>query len=204
MIGIYRITNPKGRVYIGQAVCIVKRKKSYEKLKCKGQPRLYASLIKYGFAEHIFEIVEECTIEELNTRERYWQECYNVLSKNGLNCKLTKTSDRSGKMSEQAVEKMRSAKLGKRQSPEHVASRIKDQKGKRLGPRPAEVRAKISSTKTGIKLGPYSEERRAALRGERGPQKNPQQKVVCVHCKKEGGANGMKRFHFDNCKNKKQ
>lgn len=105
MVGIYKITNPKGRVYIGQAVCIEKRKKSYEKLKCKGQPRLYASLVKYGFSAHIFEVVEKCGTEELNTRERYWQDFYDVLYKDGLNCKLTKTSDKSGKHSQETVDK---------------------------------------------------------------------------------------------------
>jgi len=105
MVGIYKITNPKGRVYIGQAVCIEKRKKSYEKLKCKGQPRLYASLVKYGFSKHTFEVIEECKVEELNEKERYWQDFYDVLSKEGLNCKLTKTTDRSGKHSQETVYK---------------------------------------------------------------------------------------------------
>jgi hypothetical protein len=104
MIGIYKITNPKGRVYIGQAVNIYKRKQSYEKLKCKGQPRLYASLVKYGFSEHIFEVAEQCSIEELNKRERYWQDYYNVVSESGLNCKLTKTDDRSGKISKISIQ----------------------------------------------------------------------------------------------------
>ena len=27
--------------------------------------------------------------------------------------------------------------------------------------------------------------------------------VKCPHCKKEGGANTMKRWHFDNCKSLK-
>lgn len=203
MIGIYKITNPKGRVYIGQAVNIEKRKKSYEKLKCKSQTRLYDSLLKYGFSEHIFEIVEECCIEDLNVRERYWQDFYKVVSESGLNCKLTKADDRSGRMSEKSIEKMRLAKLGKKQSPEQIHNRTKNQKGRQLGPRSAEVRSKISKTKTGVKLGPYSQERRNGLKGKRGPQKNPagpQQRVKCPHCEKEGGISGMQRYHFDKCK----
>lgn len=114
MIGIYKITNPAGRVYIGQAIDIhVRWEKSYKKLKCKNQVRLYNSLLKYGSSEHIFEVLEECTIGELNTRERYWQDFYDVLSKKGLNCKLTKTESKSGKWSEEIKEKIGKAREGK-------------------------------------------------------------------------------------------
>lgn len=106
MVGIYKITNPNNRVYIGQSVNIRKRLERYERLHCKNQSRLYASLVKYGFSEHIFEIIEECTIEQLNERERHWQDFYDVLSENGLNCKLTKTSSKSGYCSEEVRKKI--------------------------------------------------------------------------------------------------
>lgn len=106
MVGIYKITSPTKRVYIGQSVNIEKRKKEYfSQINCKDQPKLYRSLVKYGFCNHIFEVVEECEIEELNVKERYWQEYYNVLEE-GLNCRLTGTGDKSGKMSKHSVQKM--------------------------------------------------------------------------------------------------
>ena len=40
------------------------------------------------------EVIEECEIGQLNERERYYQEFYNVLSVNGLNCQLVKTNDK--------------------------------------------------------------------------------------------------------------
>lgn len=102
MIGIYKITSPSGKVYIGQSININKRINSYKKLKCKKQPKLYNSLLKYGWEQHIFEVIEECLIEELNIRERYWQDFYDVLDKKkGLNCVLTKANDRSGRVSEE-------------------------------------------------------------------------------------------------------
>jgi len=105
MIGIYKITNPNGKIYIGQSINIESRKHSYSKLRdCKNQTKLYNSLVKYGFSAHIFECIEQCTIEQLNERERYWQDYYNVL-KEGLNCKLTGSRDRSGKLSEEAIRK---------------------------------------------------------------------------------------------------
>ena len=64
MVGIYKITSPTGRVYIGQAIDIhVRWEKNYKKLQCKKQPRLYNSLLKYSFSQHIFEVVEECKVE---------------------------------------------------------------------------------------------------------------------------------------------
>jgi group I intron endonuclease len=106
MIGIYKITNPKGKVYIGQAYHLEERREEYRRLECKGQPKIYNSLVKYGFSEHIFEIIEQCTIKELNTRERYWQDYYNVISENGLNCILQNTLEKPKKYSQETTQKM--------------------------------------------------------------------------------------------------
>lgn len=89
--GIYKITSPKGRVYIGQTVDFYARFNKYRLLHCKGQRRLFNSFKKYGVENHFFEVVELCCVELMNERERYWQEEYDVLSKLGLNCKLQST-----------------------------------------------------------------------------------------------------------------
>lgn len=88
MVGIYKITNVKGKIYVGQSRDIDKRFKQYKRLSCKGQIKLYNSLLKYGINNHIFEIIEECNFNELSIRERYWQDYYSVLD-NGLNLCLT-------------------------------------------------------------------------------------------------------------------
>lgn len=84
---IYKIVSPNRRVYIGQTKDYKKRKANYRKLNCKTQKKLYNSFIKYGFENHKFEIIEECLEEDLNCRERHWQEHYDVLN-GGLNCDL--------------------------------------------------------------------------------------------------------------------
>ena len=94
MIGIYKITSPSGKIYIGQSQNIEKRKYYYQKKCSKSQPKLHNSILKYGFENHKFEIVEECDVELLNERERFYQDLYNVLSDNGLNLCLTKTNDK--------------------------------------------------------------------------------------------------------------
>jgi len=120
MIGIYKITNPKGRVYIGQSIHIQNRFTAYKRLSnCSEQHKLYRSFLKHGVQNHIFEIVEECQLDTLNARERYWQEFYDTIN-NGLNCMLTRDADRSGKHSQETIEKMRIAAKGKPKSPEHA------------------------------------------------------------------------------------
>jgi len=112
MIGIYKITSPSGRVYIGQSVNIENRWARYRSLDCQDMPKLYASLNKYGHGAHCFNVVEECDTSNLNERERHWQEHYNVV-KEGLNCKLVGTEDRSGYTSEETKRKIGKANKGK-------------------------------------------------------------------------------------------
>lgn len=95
-IGIYKITSPSNKIYIGQTVDFIKRKSHYKNLKRNHQIRLYNSIIKYGWNSHTIELIEECNVDNLNSKERYWQDFYNVLDSQGLNCKLTKTFDKTG------------------------------------------------------------------------------------------------------------
>ena len=115
---IYKITSPKNRVYIGQTINFKVRFNQYKRLDCKKQKKLYNSLIKYGFESHKFEIICECDIEELNDKERYYQDLYNSSNKFGLNIRLTKSKDRNGTFSEETKLKMSIAKTGKKRSPE--------------------------------------------------------------------------------------
>lgn len=95
--GIYKITSPTGRVYIGQSIDIQNRLRAYKSGHgYQFQPKLRRSCLKYGFDNHKFEIIEEVEAELLNDRERYWQDRYDVIN-SGLNCFLTKSSDKSGR-----------------------------------------------------------------------------------------------------------
>lgn len=75
--GIYKITNPEGKIYIGQSSNINKRWKTYKRLEdVKTQPKLYESLKKYGWDNHQWEIIEECNVNK-NNREEYYILLYN-------------------------------------------------------------------------------------------------------------------------------
>jgi group I intron endonuclease len=93
IIGIYKITSPVGRIYIGQSRDVEHRFKRYLSMHESNstQTRLHRSFKKYGVSSHTFEVIEHCNFSELNERERYWQDFYNVLSKNGMNCILQET-----------------------------------------------------------------------------------------------------------------
>ena len=68
-IGVYKITSPTNKIYIGQSTDIDKRWYHYNKLRCKGQPQLYNSLKFHGAENHTFEILEICNATQLDERE---------------------------------------------------------------------------------------------------------------------------------------
>jgi group I intron endonuclease len=154
MIGIYKITNPNGRIYIGQTTNHVVRWKKYEKLQCKDQPSLYSSLKKYGWENHTCEIIEECSAEHLDEREIFWGEYYNVLSNQHLNNRLGRGhgsyDSEETKLKKSLCHKGRSNYWlhGKSLSKDHAQKISQAKKGHKCYENP-ERRKKISKTKTG-------------------------------------------------------
>jgi len=109
---IYKITSPSGKIYIGQTIDLKRRFKKYENLHCKSQSKIYNSILKYGFENHKLEIICECNINELNEKERYYQDFYNCIDK-GLNCIYTKTKDKSGYSSLETRNRISKSNIGK-------------------------------------------------------------------------------------------
>jgi group I intron endonuclease len=88
MIGIYKIINPKGRIYIGQSKNIDRRITQYRNFIGNSSsvgPILLNSFKKYGWNEHVLEIIEECSLEQLDERETYWKIHYLNLVNNDWN-----------------------------------------------------------------------------------------------------------------------
>lgn len=93
MVGIYKITNPKGAVYVGQAIKLERRETDYARTDCKNQVKIYRSIKKYGWKNHKFKILLICEKSELNHYERKLGLRYNVLSKYNLNLNLPSDND---------------------------------------------------------------------------------------------------------------
>ena len=72
--GIYKITSPTGKTYIGQTMDLSRRENEYKKLYCKGQKKLYYSILKYGWEQHVFEILEKCNLDQLNEKEIFYKQ----------------------------------------------------------------------------------------------------------------------------------
>lgn len=92
--GIYKWTNLINQhAYVGQAKNIENRKARHiqtynrilkgDDIREKNYP-LYQAMIKYSIENFSFEILEECSVEELNAKEKYWVAYYNTFF-NGYN-----------------------------------------------------------------------------------------------------------------------
>jgi hypothetical protein len=84
--GIYKITNPEGKIYIGLSKNIEKRWKQYKNRVGDSNKKLQESLKNLGYNNHLFEIIElieyNILLDEkqnskiLRERERYWINFY--------------------------------------------------------------------------------------------------------------------------------
>lgn len=91
-MGIYKITNLNdGMVYVGQAVNVRDRWLQHIKrgigAENGGRVKLYPAMYSEGIENFTFELLDECTQEELNEKEKYWIDFYNGVEY-GYNMKL--------------------------------------------------------------------------------------------------------------------
>lgn len=87
--GIYKITNKQtGDIYIGQSVNVADRWKQHIKcglgIDASATNKLYNNMQKYGVWNFTFEILQKCTRDKLNEKERFWIQMYQS-NKTGLN-----------------------------------------------------------------------------------------------------------------------
>ena len=165
-IGIYKITSPSKKIYIGQSRDIRKRKEIYKypDKKLKGQPRIYNSIKKYGFKEHKFDILCYCQESELNKLEAYYIELYQSFNTpHGMN--LTSGGD-CFKVSDETRAKQ--SARAKNRTKEHTAKIALANKGRKIS---LETRAKLSLAMTGKKAS------KEALEKMRGRTHNEETKA---------------------------
>lgn len=89
MTGIYKITSPTGKVYIGQSRVVENRWRRHREANRKS--KLHSSLRKYGWRSHIFEIACELPFDinqdELNRIEQVYMDAYKDCGVELLNIK---------------------------------------------------------------------------------------------------------------------
>ena len=79
--GIYKITNlTNGMCYVGQAVNAADRWKQHIKrgigAETPTRNKLYPAMAALGVENFSFELIEECSKDDLNEKEQYWQEFF--------------------------------------------------------------------------------------------------------------------------------
>lgn len=134
IIGIYQITcMVNGKRYIGQSIDIKRRFASHKR---KPPRQMAEDFNRYGVDAFKFEILEECSVEELDKKETYYIETfapeYNI-RKEGYT------------LPESAREKLRQDRLGKEFTPEHCKNISKGKLGKKI----AALSVKVQCVETG-------------------------------------------------------
>ena len=74
IIGIYKVTSPSGKVYIGQSWDIQRRWIDHKKSKQEKSRKLYSSFKSHGVENHVFEVIHELPVDvEQEVLDRYEQ-----------------------------------------------------------------------------------------------------------------------------------
>jgi len=108
--GIYKITSPTRKIYIGQSHNCIKRRLSHERPRDKS--KVCNSIRKYGWEAHQFEIIHECDPEQLNELEAYYVELFQSFNtKFGLN--LREGGGSQGKLSDETKRKISASGKGR-------------------------------------------------------------------------------------------
>ena len=186
MIVIYKIESPSGKVYIGQTWNYKKRMSGYKNVSCKRQPKLYNSLLKYGVDNHSFTIIHELPqdIEQgiLDTYEQLYIDQYRDC---GIQLMNVREAGSHGKHSQESIEKLKQANLGKKRSNEFKRKRSEIMKGNalRLGSSQSEeTRLKMGNSRRGQVR---SEETKLKMRNSAlGKKKSPEHIRKVVEAKK--------------------
>lgn len=190
---------------------------------------LNAAIKKYGKDNFIKEILESVTnIEELDIREIYWINELNATERN-IGYNLTNGGTGGDTYSKNPNYDNIIINLKKRRHTEETKKKISENnwqsknKGARTGSKwgedqrnkmkdywennPGSFKGKKHSKETLEKLSNAAKGKKCS---EETKSKMREAKVgivlkdyTCPHCEKQGKGNAMKRFHFNNCKNKK-
>lgn len=112
---VYKITNPAGNVYVGSTKNLRARMNHYSSVSCKSQSKLYNSFVKYGFVNHIVDVIWEGDWNDMYFKEREFGLFFNVLDRAcGLNLKLPDEFGRPSLVSKEVGEAISKAVSGKR------------------------------------------------------------------------------------------
>lgn len=116
---IYLITNlVNGKKYVGQTRQSLKRRIiEHKRDSRKNKIGVDAAIRKYGWENFKVEIIEECTVEQLNERERFWIRELN--SKTPIGYNLTDGGKGCNGFTKETLARMSAKRKGVKKSPKH-------------------------------------------------------------------------------------
>lgn len=173
--GVYKITHiASGKSYIGISKDVHRRWIQHKSWVNTGARRsaIYSAMQKYGIDAFSWQIIEECSKDDLEMREQHWIAVFDTF-RNGYN--LTAGGEYNKEVSEESRKRMSDSHKGKKQPQELIEKRVKRGSehfayGKQ---RDEATRQKISQSLTGKK---HSEETKAkrskALMGRKMSQES--------------------------------
>lgn len=158
--GVYKITHiASGKSYIGISKDIYRRWVQHKSWVNTGARRsaIYSAMQKYGIDAFSWQIIEECSKDDLEMREQHWIAVFDTF-RNGYN--LTAGGEYNKEVSEETRKRMSESHKGKKQTQELIEKRVKRGSehfayGKQ---RDVATKQKISQSLTGKK---HSEETKA-------------------------------------------
>jgi group I intron endonuclease len=180
--GIYKITNPEGKVYIGKSKDIDTRFDRYSRYKTLGkQPKLFNSFDEFGFKNHTFKIIDTNPDLEMQYIQEY-DSCKNGLNSNLGGGGVIKHNEETKRLISIAGKKnkgkrMISHRKGKKVSEKH---RLNISKAKKGIPNPKNAKAILQYDKDNNFIAEHSSIEQAALSVNGSP-------TAINNCLKKGG-----------------
>lgn len=204
MVGIYKITNPNGKIYIGQSWNIKRRKNNYSNHNSKSKTSIFNSIKKYGWKTHKFEVICELPFdisqEVLDAYETfYWQQY--------IDCKFKMLNIRypgsKGKMVSSSIEKIKKSWTKQRRDLFSILKSGDSNVSKRSDVSQKKRETMLSKPK-GLctkcnKIG-YVHLHFENCRSINGPKYKLRKNVKCPHCNIEMDPGNAKKYHFEKCK----
>lgn len=192
-VGIYLITSPTNKVYVGQSWDIEKRWNDYKKINCKSQAKIYYSIRKYGWQAHKFEILfelrEDTTQEWLDYWEIFFWQYYKDCGYELLNLKKPGSHGKHSKKTKEKLSEIgktlvgeKNPMFGKTHTPETRKKISENLTGKYQGDKnpnygrkhSVEIRTKMSISAKGRKVTQETKDKLSkALTGKRVGDKHP-------------------------------
>lgn len=158
-IGIYKITSPSGKIYIGQSWDVYARWRDHKYCSGLFMTKIKSSIKKYGSLEHIFELIHELPKDtDQKILDQFEITYISIYADAGFKMLNIREGGSSGKFNNESKSKMSNWQVGKKLSEEtknkisksHIDGKFKNPM---LGKKHTlDTRDKISKSRTGIKL----------------------------------------------------